>query len=134
MGWHVSERKAKQIAVIDDDDAVRRSLCLVLEHSGYVPLGFANGQNFLDQAPLKLLDGIVLDLEMPVADGATVLSALRAQTHDVPVVVVTGTTEPDLLNAAVGPPVVAVLSKPVGVNDLIAALESGGLDSWPGTD
>ncbi len=131
MNWPVSRLNKKQIAVIDDDDAVRRSLSAVFEQSGHVALGYANGQDFMDQAPLGLLHGIVLDLEMPIADGATVLSVLRAEACNVPVVVVTGTADSGLLRVAAGPPVVAVLRKPVGASELLTALDSGIADRTP---
>jgi len=61
------------ILIVDDDAGIRQLLVLFLEHKGYTAKTVANGLEALNQLqaaqPLPLL--ILLDLMMPVMDGAT---------------------------------------------------------------
>jgi CheY-like chemotaxis protein len=64
------------VLVVDDDQAIRETLCELLEDEGHHAVGAANGQEALD---LIRADGrpcvILLDIMMPVMDGV----AFRAQ-------------------------------------------------------
>jgi CheY-like chemotaxis protein len=61
------------ILIVDDDAGIRQLLLLFLEHKGYTAKTVANGLEALNQLqtdqPLPRL--ILLDLMMPVMDGAT---------------------------------------------------------------
>ena len=65
------------VHVIDDDDAVRDSLCQLLRLHGYVPRPHASGDAFLaaiGDAPSSAI--VLLDLRMPGTGGAGVQAAL----------------------------------------------------------
>ncbi len=64
------------IYVVDDDDAVRGSICALLSAFGFDVESFDSGETFLN-ALSRLRNGIiVLDWRMPGCGGATVLRAL----------------------------------------------------------
>jgi len=72
------------ILVIDDEPAIQDMLSWALQLHGYQPVCTANGQEALEWIESALRTGrypaaIVLDLLMPVMDGAKFLENLRAR-------------------------------------------------------
>jgi CheY-like chemotaxis protein len=79
------------VMIVDDDDEIRESLVEVLEERGYHATSAANGA----QALARLRQGarpalILLDLMMPVMDGASFRAAQASapEIADIPVVVI----------------------------------------------
>ena len=110
------------ISVVDDNDGIRRSFRMVLEHAGYGVAEYVSGQEFLDSGLAPQADCILLDLEMPGPNGIEVLDAMQkvgCRTH---VIVITGTDNAALLAAADRDIVAAVLKKPIGPDALLAAV------------
>jgi FixJ family two-component response regulator len=81
----VNATLANNLCVVDDDEAVRRSLGLLLLSRGYAVQTFASGEAFLASADLQRAGCVVLDLRMEGMSGLQVFDALRAQ--DSPLVV-----------------------------------------------
>ena len=78
------------VFVIDDDDAVRDSLCLLLRLRGYAPRPYASGDAFLaDDANAPANAIVLLDLKMPGLSGIEVQAELRARGRQWPVIVLT---------------------------------------------
>ena len=81
------------VLVVDDDEAIRDSLALVLEDEGCYVQTASNGRQALDW--LRGNPGaarlVFLDIQMPVMDGAAFLREKEADPAiaDVPVVVIT---------------------------------------------
>lgn len=71
--------------VVDDDDAVRRSLGLLLLSRGHAVQTFDSGEAFLAAVDLKRAGCIILDLRMGGMSGLHVFEQLRA--HQSPMVV-----------------------------------------------
>jgi CheY-like chemotaxis protein len=67
------------ILVADDHDDGREATMLSLETDGHTVLGASNGREAVETATVMLPDLILLDLNMPVMDGLTAISILRAQ-------------------------------------------------------
>ena len=70
---------ANNLCVVDDDEAVRRSLGLLLLSRGYAVQTFASGEAFLAGADLQRAGCVILDLRMEGVSGLQVFDALRAQ-------------------------------------------------------
>ncbi|WP_418145919.1 response regulator [Variovorax paradoxus] len=77
---------ANHLCIVDDDEAVRRSLGLLLLSRGHAVQAFAAGEAFLAGADLQRPGCVVLDLRMEGMSGLQVFDALRAQ--DSPLVVI----------------------------------------------
>jgi len=77
---------ANHLCVVDDDEAVRRSLGLLLLSRGHAVQAFASGEAFLAGADLQRPGCAILDLRMEGMSGLQVFDALRAQ--DSPLVVI----------------------------------------------
>lgn len=78
------------IAIIDDDEAVRRSLAEVLSTYGFVITEFSSGTAFLERVSKVSPDCVLLDIRMPGIDGLEVQKRLRQKHPSIPVVFITG--------------------------------------------
>ena len=111
------------ILVIDDDTGIRELLTIFLSFKGYPALGVANGAEALaylqQRTPLPQL--IVLDLTMPVMDGAAFRHAQQQDPHlsAIPVVILSAVAELQALEV----PANAYLPKPIDFNALLPLVE-----------
>jgi len=82
---------ARNILVVDDDDALRASVVRTLSDNGWNVSEAANGKAALLVLGDARPDAIVLDLMMPEMDGFEFLAAIRARAEwlTIPVIVVT---------------------------------------------
>jgi two-component system response regulator FixJ len=77
------------IAIVDDDEMVRRSASLLLEQAGYRIRTFESGDAFLAAQRPGDSDCVLLDMRMPGTDGLGVLRALGTWETMPPVLVLT---------------------------------------------
>jgi len=79
------------VFVVDDDDAVRDSLKLLLESSGFKTATFGSAGDFLDQVAAGRQGAcLLLDVRMPDMDGLALLHRLAERQVKIPVIVMTG--------------------------------------------
>jgi FixJ family two-component response regulator len=79
-----------QVFVIDDDQAVRDSLGLLLKSMGTRASLFDSAQAFLDAWDPAMRGCIVLDIRMPGMSGMELQQRLKSQRCDIPIIFVTG--------------------------------------------
>jgi two-component system, LuxR family, response regulator FixJ len=113
----------RALYVVDDEEAIRRSLRLMLGVQGYSVTVFASGASLLDA-----LDGLVpgcllLDVRMPGIDGLEVQRELAARGGRLPTVVMTGHGEFSVALAALRNGAVSFLEKPFTKAAAVQALE-----------
>ena len=79
------------VFVVDDDDAVRDSLRLLLKSAGIPCEVFASAQEFLSAYDPAQPGCLVLDVRMPGMGGLEFLESLRSaeQTREIPVILMT---------------------------------------------
>jgi two-component system response regulator FixJ len=107
------------ICIVDDDDAVRDSLKIMLESYGMQVRDFASATALLSEDGVKNCLCLVLDLHMPVMSGLELIETLRAQNVGVPAVMVTGQPDPRLALRLERAGLSGVLAKPVSDTDLL---------------
>ncbi len=78
------------IYVVDDDDAVRDSLSLLLEARGYTVRSFASAPEFLTAAPSLRPGCLIADIRMPEMDGLELQQRLIERALPFPLIVITG--------------------------------------------
>ena len=78
------------ILVVDDDLSVARMLRDALDTWGYDVFLAHNGREGLHVLAGQIVDGILLDIRMPVMDGPTMLDEIRWLGYQMPVVVMSG--------------------------------------------
>jgi CheY-like chemotaxis protein/phosphoribosyl 1,2-cyclic phosphodiesterase len=104
------------ILVVDDDPTIARLLTLALEQDGFRVVTASDGTTALDRARVELPALILLDWQIPGADGIEVTRALRAHANpllrDVPVVLITAQSGADNTAAGFAAGVTDYLTKP----------------------
>lgn len=80
-----------RILVVDDNLMNQRLSCVTLELAGHETLVAMNGKEAVEVAKHELPDMILMDLRMPVMDGAHAMKQIRAdeRTHHIPIVALT---------------------------------------------
>jgi len=63
--------------VVDDEEAMRHMLSLILKREGYEVLTAANGKEALSKVESHLFDFILMDVVMPEMDGLELLGAIK---------------------------------------------------------
>jgi two-component system, OmpR family, KDP operon response regulator KdpE len=110
-----------RILIVDDEPQIRRFLRPALEHAGYIMLEAATGQDALVQASTRAPELILLDLGLPDMDGLEVLRRLREWTP-CPIIVVSARGEEAVKVQALDLGADDYLTKPFGVDELLARL------------
>jgi two-component system, cell cycle sensor histidine kinase and response regulator CckA len=115
---------ALTILVVDDEDIVRETCQSMLEMLGYVALTACDGREALElyTARRDAIDAVVLDLAMPVMNGAQTLEGLRALSATLPVLLTSGFYPPELTERLAGQDGVGFLKKPYALVDLDVAV------------
>lgn len=78
-----------RILVVDDEESVRLLLCDALELAGHETVGASHGLEALTMTRAQRVDLILLDVNMPMADGYEVLDRLRESGNTTPVIMLT---------------------------------------------
>lgn len=112
------------IHLVDDDDAVRESLALLIGTVGLRVAAWNNPQTFLEGFDREAIGAIVLDVRMPGLSGLTVLDLLRTQGADQPVVMLTGHGTVEMCRRAFKAGAVEFLEKPVDDEPLLEAIHN----------
>ncbi|HEY5937914.1 MAG TPA: PAS domain S-box protein [Kofleriaceae bacterium] len=80
----------RTVLVIDDEDLVRDVVARMIEDLGYAAVTAANGTAGLALLAQRTVDAVLVDLTMPLMNGADVIAQLRAQQPALPVVLCSG--------------------------------------------
>ncbi len=110
------------IHLVDDDDAVRHSLALLIGTVGLSVAQWSHPQAFLDGFDRDAIGAIVLDVRMPGTSGLTVLDQLLAQGVDQPVIMLTGHGTVEMCRRAFRAGAAEFLEKPIDDERLLEAL------------
>jgi two-component system, LuxR family, response regulator FixJ len=111
------------IFVVDDDSAVRDSLGLLLETSGYRVASYNGGRAFLEALPPHASGCVLVDVLMPDMGGFEVQQELRRRQVPLPVIVITGHGDVPLAVRAMKAGAVDFIEKPYAEDALLAAVE-----------
>jgi two-component system response regulator MprA len=123
MQW--SSHNARLVLVVDDDDDLRAAIGDALELAGYCVALAADGRgalallDALDRVP----DLIVLDLIMPTMTGRELAERLEQRQNFARVPLLVFTAQANSGAASLLRSVVAVVEKPLSLEDLLVAVE-----------
>ena len=106
-----------RIAVVDDEESVRRAIERLLRSAGLEVETFASGADFIHAMRIRPPDCVVLDLHMPDIDGFEVQSLIAESGVRLPIVAITGHDTPGSRTRALTGGASAYLLKPI--DDLV---------------
>ena len=112
------------VLLVDDDDAVRRSLGRLLKANGFRVEAFASAEELLSSPPVPGPRCLVLDVRLPGLDGLATQRLLAERGDEVPIVFITGHGDVPMSVAAMKAGAVDFLQKPVREADLVPAISS----------
>lgn len=109
-----------RILIVDDEPAVRAMLERALSDADYEVAAVGDGPAALDRLREADYDLLIIDLKMPGMDGLSVVRAVRRQSLDLPVIVITGFSTEASAIEAINLGVSGYLTKPFRVRRIIS--------------
>jgi FixJ family two-component response regulator len=109
------------VAIVDDEEPIRKALTRLLRSAGVEVETFPSGSEFLESLPTRRPDCVVLDLHMPVVNGFEV--QVKLAEFGVPVVIITGHDSDETRAKALAGKPAAYLRKPVNDQTLLDAIQ-----------
>jgi len=112
------------ILVVDDEPAIVRTTCQMLEAHGYRTVGAANGREAIDIVESAGHDVtlVLTDMMMPIMDGATTSAYLEKHHPGIPIIVASGLTVHGDSTTKVGMGVARFLAKPYTTRRLLVTV------------
>jgi FixJ family two-component response regulator len=114
-----------RVAVVDNEEAVRRALGRMLTASRFEVDIYASARDFLDSLPTRRPDCILLDYHMPGLDAREVQQRLALDAVHIPVIVMTAHDLPALRTQCLAEGALAFLVKPVRRDHLVGIIARG---------
>lgn len=111
------------VYIVDDDDAVRDSLSMLLDGRGYQVRGFASAHEFLEAAPSLAAGCLIADIRMPEMDGLELQERLRERSLHFPAIVVTGHADVPLAVKAMKAGALDFIEKPFTSQAILDSIE-----------
>jgi FixJ family two-component response regulator len=111
------------IAIIDDDESMRKALMALVRSVGYLGHDFTSAIAFLASGTVQSFACVVTDIQMPGMTGIELKEHLAASQLPVPVIMITAHHDPSLEAAARASGAACFLKKPFDADTLIRCIE-----------
>ena len=124
------------ILVVDDDQDMRNVLEELLSLDGNDVTVAEDGFHGLEQYKKQMPELVITDLSMPRVDGLELLKSLAAEFVEVPIIVITGSSDVEVMKEVLGLKANRILRKPFNVDMLLDAvgLLTGTIETVPEED
>lgn len=106
------------ILIIDDDEAILDACSQVLEKEGYKTKGIKDGRGGLKFFKKEFFHIVLLDLKLPGLDGMEILTKIKEETPETPVIIITGYASIDSAVEAMKRGAYDYLAKPFNPEEL----------------
>jgi DNA-binding response OmpR family regulator len=114
-----------RLLLVDDDDDLRETLCLILEHGGFKVRSAGNVNDALKLMAANDFDVLVSDLHMPNdGDGLTVVSAMRHSNPKAVTIIFSAHPEMKAAAAAILAQTDDIIVKPQAIGNLVAMIRA----------
>jgi two-component system, LuxR family, response regulator FixJ len=114
----------RRVYVVDDDEAVRDSLSVLLDSEGYVVASFDSACKFLTAAPALPAGCLIADVRMPGMDGLELRERLAAAGLGFPMIVITGHGDVPLAVKAMKAGAVDFIEKPFSTVSILESIKA----------
>ncbi len=111
------------VFIVDDDEAVRDSLDLLIESAGHSVETYASGEDFLDAYTEDRNGCLVLDIRMPGMNGMQLQNALIERQYILPIIFITGHGDIPMAVDAIKRGAADFLAKPFQDQELLARID-----------
>lgn len=112
-----------RIYIVEDDEAVRESLQMVLESIGYRVSSYASANQFIEKWNSEMAGCLVLDIRMPGMNGMELQRRLNERNSILPIIFVTGHGDVPMAVEAMQQGAVDFLQKPYREQELLEKIE-----------
>lgn len=112
-----------RIYIVEDDEAVRESLQMVLESIGYRVSSYASANQFIEKWNPEMAGCLVLDIRMPGMNGMELQRRLNERNSILPIIFVTGHGDVPMAVEAMQQGAVDFLQKPYREQELLEKIE-----------
>lgn len=113
-----------RILIVEDEKALSRVLVKIFEKNYYSVDAVYNGQEALDYIATGNYDIVLMDVMMPVMDGITALKKIRADSNQIPVLLLTAKSEADDKVMGLDSGANYYITKPFDTKELLAAVRA----------
>src|SRR5437867_12164656 len=114
----------EKVLVIDDEEAIRKSLRMVLEYEGYECLEASSGREGTEAVRRETPDAVLLDIKMPGMDGLEALAAIRSKDAHTPILMISGHGDIPTAVEAIQKGAYDFLEKPLESERVLTALRN----------
>ena len=111
------------ILVTDDEEVVRTLFKETLEELGHTVMVTETSSEGLELVKQQDFDLVFLDLKMPGMDGAELFRQIKTIKPRLPVTIITGYPDSDMMARALAQGPFGVMNKPFGESDIISAVK-----------
>ena len=110
------------VYIVDDDDAVRDSLSVLLESKAYIVRSFGSAPEFLAAAPSLPVGCLIADIRMPEMDGLELQQHLIERSLHFPMIVITGHGDVPLAVRAMKAGAIDFIEKPFASEAILESI------------
>ena len=114
----------RNIAIVDDDESVRRAMARLIGVHSFQVQTYASGHEFLDSLKISVPNCLIVDLTMNDMTGLELLHSLAGMGLRIPTIVVTAVDEPGMRHRCKLAGAIAFLVKPVMGDPLLDAIKT----------
>ena len=115
---------SSKLLLLEDDALFAETVVDVLEEAGYEVMHFSNGQDALDAMFVQKFDLYLLDINVPLISGTTLLSELRASNDATPAIFLTSHKDKETLALGFSSGADDYMSKPFDLDELLLRLNA----------
>jgi FixJ family two-component response regulator len=108
----ISERRAKMVAVVEDDESYRVALQRLLKSAGLPVLAFASAEDFLNSGQQRETGCLISDIRMPGMSGLDLQARLNTEQCPIPTIFITAHGDEKMRLQAMRGGAVKFLAKP----------------------
>jgi len=121
---HYSTEVKYTILVIDDDESICFLLKNMLEDGGHIVTTVSESLIGIELVKNRDYDFVFLDLKMPGMDAAELFKQLRANKPKLPVAIITGYPDSDLMTEALAYGPFCIMKKPFTEADIMSGINN----------
>jgi len=120
----ITQRNAKPVAIVDDDDLMRSALGGLLKAVGLPAREFASAEEFLNSGLQHQVGCLIADIRMPGISGLELQAKLNAENCRIPIIFITAHGDEKMRLQALRAGAVEFLAKPFDDEALLVSVRA----------